>query len=66
MLEPDEAQSQIKKLRSALGQVDGTSKIKSKLNKSRKALKGNNPDLEKALAEMEKVRDAWYRLSAKM
>ena len=59
MLEPDEAQSQIKKLRSALGQVDGTSKIKSKLNKSRKALKGNNPDLEKALAEMEKAIDLY-------
>ena len=59
ILEPDEAQSQIKKLRSVLGQVDGTSKIKSKLNKSRKAFKGNNPDREKGLAEMGKAIDLY-------
>ena len=39
--------------------MDGTSKIKSKLNKSRKAFKGNNPDREKALGEMEKAIDLY-------
>jgi len=58
-MDPKEAQSALKKLRTELGQVDGTSKIKSKLNKSRKAFKGNNPDREKALGEMEKAIDLY-------
>ena len=58
-MDPKEAQSALKKLRTELGQVDGTSKIKSKLNKSRKAFKGNTPDREKALGEMEKAIDLY-------
>lgn len=58
-MDSKEAQSALKKLRTELGQVDGTSKIKSKLNKSRKAFKGNNPDREKALGEMEKAIDLY-------
>lgn len=58
-MDPKEAQSALKKFRTELGQVDGTSKIKSKLNKSRKAFKGNNPDREKALGEMEKAIDLY-------
>ncbi|MCP4951798.1 MAG: hypothetical protein GY922_08160, partial [Proteobacteria bacterium] len=54
-LTPDIAMQQLKDLRSALGRVDGTSKIKSRVNKSRKALRGENPSVEKALSEMGKA-----------
>jgi hypothetical protein len=54
-LSPDIAMQQLKNLRSALGSVDGTSKIKSRVNKSRKALRGDNPNIEKALSEMGKA-----------
>ena len=54
-LSPDIAMQQLKNLRSALGSVNGTSKIKSRVNKSRKALRGDNPNMEKALSEMGKA-----------
>ncbi len=40
---------QIKQSEKALGKVAGTSAIKSKLSKARRALKGNNPKPEKAI-----------------
>jgi hypothetical protein len=54
-LTPEIAMQQLKDLRSALGRVNGTSKIKSRVNKSRKALRGDNPNMEKALSEMGKA-----------
>ena len=48
--EPAEvAIERIEKTEKALGQVAGTSAIKSKLSKARRALKGNEPDPEKAI-----------------
>lgn len=43
------ALERIKQSESALGKVAGTSAIKSKLSKARRALKGNQPDPEKAI-----------------
>jgi len=43
------AMERIKQSESALGKVAGTSAIKSKLSKARRALKGNQPDPEKAI-----------------
>ena len=48
--EPAEAaMERIKQSEKALGKVAGTSAIKSKLSKARRALKGNNPEPEKAI-----------------
>ena len=48
--EPAEvAMERIKQSETALGKVAGTSAIKSKLSKARRALKGNQPDPEKAI-----------------
>ena len=48
--EPAEAaMERIKQTEKALGKVAGTSAIKSKLSKARRALKGNNPEPEKAI-----------------
>lgn len=46
----DEAMAAIKAASSALG--DGTSKIKSKLNKARRAMKGDTPKRDKAAKEL--------------
>ncbi len=43
------AMERIKQSETALGKVAGTSAIKSKLSKARRALKGNQPDPEKAI-----------------
>jgi len=45
----DAAMERIKQSETALGKVAGTSAIKSKLSKARRALKGNNPEPEKAI-----------------
>ncbi len=48
--EPDEAaMERIEQAEKALGKVAGTSDIKSKLSKARRALKGNEPEPEKAI-----------------
>ena len=46
---PKAAIERIKQTEKALGKVAGTSAIKSKLSKARRALKGNTPDPEKAI-----------------
>jgi TRAP-type mannitol/chloroaromatic compound transport system permease large subunit len=67
---PEEAMALISKTEQALGAVSGTSPIKTKLSRARRALRGNNPDPEKALAELgEGVRIfnseiEWRRLAA--
>jgi len=45
---PEDAMDRIKQSENALGKVAGTSAIKSKLSKARRALKGNEPEPEKA------------------
>ena len=47
------AMQQIKQANSALGKVAGTSAIKSKLSKARRALKGKEPKPEKALKALD-------------
>jgi hypothetical protein len=47
--QPDAAMDRIKKSEAALGKIAGTSAIKSKLSKARRALKGKNPKPEKAV-----------------
>ena len=43
------AMERIEQAENALGKVAGTSDIKSKLSQARRALKGNNPEPEKAI-----------------
>lgn len=54
---PEEAIVAIKTLSSQFSAVEGTSKIKSALSKTRKALKGRKADPQKALAQWEKARE---------
>ncbi len=49
---PDEAIETIKSFERALGAVAGVSSIRSKLSRTRRALKGDTPDREKAAAEL--------------
>ena len=46
--EPDGAMKQIKLIEKELGNIEGSSSIKSKISKARRALKGKNPNREKA------------------
>ena len=46
--EPDGAMKQIKLIEKELGKIEGSSSIKSKISKARRALKGKNPNGEKA------------------
>lgn len=46
--EPDVAMKQIKLIEKELGNIEGSSSIKSKISKARRALKGKNSDREKA------------------
>ena len=48
----DQAIAQIKDAERGLNDIDGTSAIKSKLSKARWALKGKNPEPEKAIQEL--------------
>jgi len=45
----EDAMALIKEKESAMGDVEGVSHIKSLLSKARRALKGDSPDIEKAL-----------------
>ncbi len=49
---PDEAIETIKSVERALGAVAGVNSIRSKLSRTRRALKGDTPDREKAAAEL--------------
>jgi len=46
--ESDGAMKQIKLIEKELGNIEGSSSIKSKISKARRALKGKNPNREKA------------------
>ncbi|SVA64247.1 uncharacterized protein METZ01_LOCUS117101, partial [marine metagenome] len=49
--QPDSAMKRIKEIESSLGSIAGASPIKSKISKARRALKGKNPNSEKALKQ---------------
>ena len=48
----DQAMAQIRDAERGLNDIDGTSAIKSKLSKARRALKGKNPEPEKAIQQL--------------
>ena len=49
--QPETAMKRIKEIESSLGNIAGSSPIKSKFSKARRALKGKNPNSEKALKQ---------------
>ena len=49
----EDAMALIKESESGLGKIAGTSAIKSKLSSARRALKGNNPEPEKAIQDLQ-------------
>ena len=53
---PEEAMEAIKQTSRELGRVAGSSKIKSRLSKARRALRGGSPDLEKAAGLLTEAR----------
>ncbi len=67
---PKEAIDSIKSVEKAIRTVEGTSHINSRLSKARRAFKGDNPDRDKAAAELAKGIDlftaevAWRRKAA--
>ena len=46
--EPDAAMKAMKEVESAIGEIDGAGDIKRRISKARRALKGDQPDREKA------------------
>ena len=54
-----EAMDIIKKVEKLIGDIEGASKIKSALSKSRRALKKKEPQIEKALAELNKGQEIY-------
>lgn len=57
--EPAETKDAVAALSKQFSAVDGTSKIKSALSKARKQLKSRKPNVEKALAELQKAREIY-------
>ncbi|NNF45233.1 MAG: TRAP transporter large permease subunit [Desulfofustis sp.] len=49
----EDAMAQIKESEQVLGPIGGTSSIKTNLSRARRALRGKNPDSEKALQELQ-------------
>ena len=49
--QPETAMKRIKEIESRLGNIAGSSPSKSKISKARRALKGKNPNSEKALKQ---------------
>ena len=47
--EPDAAMKAMKEVESAIGEIDGAGDIKRQVSKARRALKGDQPDREKAV-----------------
>ena len=56
---PDTAMDLIKERESALSELEGVSHIKSAVSKSRRALKGDSPDLDKSLAQLADAHDLY-------
>ncbi len=56
---PQLAMDMIKERENALSELEGVSHIKSALSKSRRALKGDSPDLEKSLAQLADAKDLY-------
>ena len=50
---PEDAMAQLKESEQALGSIGGTTPLKTKLSRARRALRGQDPDPEKALQELQ-------------
>ncbi len=57
--EPAEMIIRIKGMESSFGEIEGPSNVKSALSKARRALKGNNPDKDKAMDQVAKAIEAY-------
>ena len=66
----DPAMETIKTVESLIGSVEGASSIKSSVSRARRALRGDSPDREKGLRELEKALEkhatevAWRKAAA--
>ena len=56
---PEAAMELIKEREAALSELEGVSHIKSSLSKARRALKGEDPDREKALAQYAMAQESY-------
>ena len=59
--EPENAMKMIKEIEKNLGEIAGSSPIKSKISKARRALKGKKPNPEKALQQWEEGMTVFYQ-----
>ncbi len=59
--EPENAMKMIKEIEKSLGEISGSSPIKSKISKVRRALKGKKPNPEKALQQWEQGMSVYYQ-----
>ena len=59
--EPKTAMKMIKEIEKSLSAIAGSSPIKSKISKVRRALKGKKPNPEKALQQWEKGMSVYYQ-----
>ena len=59
--QPDYAMKRIKEIESSLGSIKGTSTIKSKISKARRALKGKKRSSEKALKQWQLGMSFYYK-----
>ena len=59
--EPGNAMKMIKEIEKSLGEISGSSPIKSKISKVRRALKGKKPNPEKALQQWEQGMSVYYQ-----
>ena len=58
--EPENAMKMIKDIEKNLGEIAGSSPIKSKISKARRALKGKKPNPEKSLQQWEEGMTVFY------
>ena len=59
--DPENAMKMIKEIEKSLGGIAGSSPIKSKISKVRRALKGKKPNTEKALQQWEQGMSVYYQ-----
>ena len=58
---PENSMKMIKEIEKSLGEIAGSSPIKSKISKVRRALKGKKPNPEKALQQWEQGMSVYYK-----
>jgi hypothetical protein len=59
--QPETAMKRIKEIESSLGNIAGSSPIKSKFSKARRSLKGKKPNPEKALQQWQLGMSVYYQ-----